>query len=170
MLLTSLHVQHFRSLENVIVENLQPVTLLVGANAAGKSNIIDALRFLRDTFKDGLEHAISSRAGIEVIRQYAPSRPFNIGIQFNFIQTFHDNETRRGFYEIKIESLTKGNYRVTKEEAEWFIPSLEVVLKDSEEELREVNPTRCRLIRDASGQAKITKENEPGKDESYPVR
>jgi predicted ATPase len=42
---------------------LQPLTILVGRNAAGKSNFLDALEFLRDTLESGLTEAVKRRGG-----------------------------------------------------------------------------------------------------------
>src|SRR4051794_27433758 len=40
---------------------LQPLTILVGRNAAGKSNFLDALAFLRDTMTAGVGEAVKRR-------------------------------------------------------------------------------------------------------------
>src|SRR5438445_2779228 len=42
---------------------LQPLTILVGRNAAGKSNFLDALAFLRDTMSFGVAEAVKRRGG-----------------------------------------------------------------------------------------------------------
>jgi predicted ATPase len=42
---------------------LQPLTILVGRNAAGKSNFLDALAFLRDTMEVGIGEAVKRRNG-----------------------------------------------------------------------------------------------------------
>ncbi|MEK7734873.1 MAG: AAA family ATPase, partial [Pseudomonadota bacterium] len=55
-MLKSLRVQHFKSLADVFVE-FSPITILVGQNGSGKSNVVDALRFLRDSLRHGLDHA-----------------------------------------------------------------------------------------------------------------
>ncbi len=47
---------------------------LVGPNASGKSNFLDALRFLHDIAKDGLEKAVRDRGGISKIRCLAARR------------------------------------------------------------------------------------------------
>ncbi len=120
MLIKSAHIQHYRSLSDIRLEDLGSLTLLVGSNAVGKSNIVDAFRFMRDMVVDGLDHAISSRGGIEVIRQYSPTRPFNVGIRIEFEQNFESFGVRNSFYEIKIASLEGGNYRVEKEDAQWY--------------------------------------------------
>jgi predicted ATPase len=44
-MLQSLHLQHFKSFIDQSIE-IAPLTLLVGANASGKSNLLDAIRFL----------------------------------------------------------------------------------------------------------------------------
>ena len=47
MRLSHLHIRHFRSLYDVTLE-LKPLTILIGPNASGKSNVLKALRFLHD--------------------------------------------------------------------------------------------------------------------------
>ena len=42
------HVQNFKSIVDVDVVDLSPVTVLVGKSGTGKSNFVQALRFLRD--------------------------------------------------------------------------------------------------------------------------
>ena len=41
---------------------LQPLTILVGRNGAGKSNFLDALAFLRDVMKKGVAEAVKIRS------------------------------------------------------------------------------------------------------------
>ena len=50
---------------------LAPVSYVVGKNASGKSNLLDALRFLRDVANPiggGLQYAIDTRGGMKKIR------------------------------------------------------------------------------------------------------
>jgi predicted ATPase len=44
---------------------LEPLTILVGRNASGKSNFLDALAFLRDAMKYNLSEAINRRGGMD---------------------------------------------------------------------------------------------------------
>ncbi|MHB1292552.1 MAG: AAA family ATPase [Sulfuricella sp.] len=120
MFLKSVSIQHYKSLAEVEIADLKPLTLLVGTNAVGKSNIVDALKFIRDIAVDGLDHAMSTRGGIGIIRQYSPTRPFQISIKVNFIQLFDNEEQHDGSYEITISSLKGGNYRVEHEAATWW--------------------------------------------------
>lgn len=46
---------------------LEPLTILVGRNASGKSNFIDALAFLRDVVKFGINEAVKRHGGAEAI-------------------------------------------------------------------------------------------------------
>ena len=119
MHLDSIHINHFKSLSEISIEKLPPLTLLIGANGVGKSNLIDALRFLRDMIAEGLDHAISKRSGIITIRQYSPRKPFNITIKIAFTDTSDDGQTWQGYYEITLTSLTGGNYQIERESAKW---------------------------------------------------
>lgn len=115
MKLTDVHIHHYKSLSSVTL-NLHPqVTVLVGPNAAGKSNFVDALRFLRDAAKDSLDHAVVARGGLTRIRQSSTGRPFNIGLGIEVLQSFDDHEDQPGSYSLDIAS-TGGNYRVEREE------------------------------------------------------
>ncbi len=64
--------KNFRSIEKLDLE-LDPLTVLVGPNASGKSNIADVLRFMSDTVRSGLESSLTARRGDQVARRY-PSR------------------------------------------------------------------------------------------------
>ncbi len=47
--------------------NLEPLTILVGRNASGKSNFLDALAFLRDIVRFGVNEAVKRHGGVETI-------------------------------------------------------------------------------------------------------
>jgi len=60
--LTRLRFKNWRSLRDVTIDNLTPITVFVGANSSGKTNIFDAFRFLRDAKTRGaLEAAYAWR-------------------------------------------------------------------------------------------------------------
>lgn len=121
MRLTSLTVQHYKSLANIQLEGIQPVTVLVGPNAAGKSNVVDVLKFLRDMVVEGLDHAISKRGGITTIRQHSRTKPYQISFKLCCSSNdFEDGAARMVSYEITISSLVAGNYKVEREAAVWY--------------------------------------------------
>lgn len=67
-LITRLVVNNYRSLADVDI-TLMPLTVFVGPNNVGKSNLIDVLRFVRDVVTLGLDAAVLSRDGINAIRR-----------------------------------------------------------------------------------------------------
>jgi predicted ATPase len=56
--MTRLVVKNYRSLADIDIR-LSPLTVFVGKNAVGKSNVIDVLRFVRDVLVNGFEQATS---------------------------------------------------------------------------------------------------------------
>ena len=70
--ITKVWARHFRSIETAELE-LEPLTVLVGPNAAGKSNLMDILRFVQDASLKGLELAIGNRGGIDTVARRSAS-------------------------------------------------------------------------------------------------
>ena len=66
---------HWRNCHGQVDMPLAPRMFLLGPNASGKSNVLDALRFLRDTADQGLQAAIGSRGGMGAIRCLHARRP-----------------------------------------------------------------------------------------------
>ncbi|MDE0086191.1 MAG: AAA family ATPase [Candidatus Poribacteria bacterium] len=67
MKITKIEISNFKSFENLSI-HLNDFNLLVGANASGKSNFVQAFQFLRDIVNHGLENAISLQGGVEYLR------------------------------------------------------------------------------------------------------
>jgi predicted ATPase len=120
MFLKSASFKHFKSLDSVDIEFSTPITVLVGPNAVGKSNVVDGLRFVRDAVAVDLEHAVSKRGGIGRVRQYSPTRPYKIGVELRFKQSFANEKEREARYEFSILSKTQSNYLVDAEALVWF--------------------------------------------------
>ena len=64
--ITKVSVRNFRSIQAAELE-LGPLTVLVGPNASGKSNLLDVLGFLGDIARYGLDSSITRRGGIDSI-------------------------------------------------------------------------------------------------------
>ena len=71
--ISNIWAKNFRSIETLDLE-LDPLTVLVGPNASGKSNIADVLRFLSDTVRNGLDSALTVRRGDQAARRSSPRR------------------------------------------------------------------------------------------------
>lgn len=56
-----LGIRNYRALRHVELRNLMPLTVLVGPNGSGKSTVLDALSFVSDCFRVGLQQAWSDR-------------------------------------------------------------------------------------------------------------
>ncbi len=75
MRFSKIHLENWRNFTRVDVP-LQQRMFLVGANASGKSNFLDAFRFLRDLVRigGGFEKAVSDRGGVSRLRSLAARR------------------------------------------------------------------------------------------------
>ncbi len=62
-----LRLRNWRNFGNVNFELTNRV-FIIGANAAGKSNLLDVFRFLKDVTTDGLQKAVNARGGIKKLR------------------------------------------------------------------------------------------------------
>lgn len=70
MLITNIRLKNWRNFQALDLP-LRSVSYVLGPNASGKSNLLDALRFLRDVSKTrggGLQAAITERGGISKVR------------------------------------------------------------------------------------------------------
>ena len=73
-------IRNFKSIGACSVD-LRQLTVLVGRNGSGKSNFLDALRFVSDALQTTLDHAIKARGGIEAVRRKSTGHPRNFGIE-----------------------------------------------------------------------------------------
>lgn len=108
--ITRLHAKNFRSIEALTLDLAESVTLLVGSNGAGKSNIIDAVSFIADALTLGLDAAIGRRDGIDAIRRRTPS-PAKHGQPLDVSVEIETSQPQYGY------GFTLG----THADAEWYI-------------------------------------------------
>jgi len=86
-MLTRLITRNFKSLRNLDI-SLGPLNVLVGPNMGGKSNVLDALRFLYECWFPqagtyGPVNALVRRGGIdEVLWKGGPDRLLSVGVEF----------------------------------------------------------------------------------------
>lgn len=91
---------------------LQPLTFLVGRNGSGKSNFLDALRFVADALNYSLEHAIRDRGGINDVCRRSRGHPNHFSIRLEF--ALPNGST--GHYAFRIGTRSPGGYEVQTEE------------------------------------------------------
>lgn len=109
-------ISHYKSIAEASLSFRERV-IIVGPNGAGKSNILDAIYFLRDCVVDDIDTAVTKRHGIDSIRQWSRTRPYNIIILLQF-----QNARGSGSYRVAISS-SKGNYKVLEEYGSWSGPN-----------------------------------------------
>ena len=108
--ITKVWAKNFRSIEYAELE-LGPLTVLVGPNASGKSNLLDILRFLADAARDGLEATVTRHGGIDYIcRRSSPKKVF--GPEIGFLYEFPGATLE---YSFALMRQNRGEYRVKRE-------------------------------------------------------
>ena len=112
MMIKRLRVKNWRNFRhlNVLFRERQ---FIVGANASGKSNLLDIFRFLRDIVKaegGGFQKAVKDRGGVSKIRSLAARQDPEIAIEIHLADNAESPETWR--YAIGIRQEPRG-YRQT---------------------------------------------------------
>jgi predicted ATPase len=75
-----LKVKNYRSLADIDIA-LTPLTVFVGKNGTGKSNVIDVLRFVRDALVDGFLLAVFRRGGMKSLRCWFAEESEDVSIE-----------------------------------------------------------------------------------------
>jgi len=100
--------RNYKSLADVVLP-LRGLTILVGRNGSGKSNVVDALRFISDALRVNLDHALRERGGVEEVRRRASRRPPNFRLSLHLEPS--------AYYEFEIAPVGGRGYEVLREEA-----------------------------------------------------
>lgn len=114
---THIRLENWRTFQRVDVA-LEQRVFLVGPNASGKSNFLDAFRFLRDlaSVGGGLQDAVNQRGGVSRIRSLAARRQSDVGIHvtvgrsqspdlWSYDLTFTQDSRRRALLKSEVVSL-----------------------------------------------------------------
>ncbi len=105
-----IRIRNYRSIGKCGVE-LAPLTVLVGRNAAGKSNFLNALRFVVDGLRSSLDHAIKAHGGIDAVRRRSTGHPRNFAMELDLLLPPHQACT----YGFEIAARPQGAFVVKRE-------------------------------------------------------
>lgn len=113
MKLTLVRLENWKNFSHVAVD-LQRRVFLVGPNASGKSNMLDAFRFLRDIVDvgGGFQEALRQRGRVTAIRCLAARRYPEVGIHVTFGPA---SEPTRWEYELRFNQDKQRRQLITKE-------------------------------------------------------
>jgi predicted ATPase len=112
MLVTRLILKNWRNFRDVDIP-LRDRTYLLGANASGKSNLLDVFRFLRDVSKSqggGLQKAVTDRGGIPKLRCLHARRDPEVRIEV-YLAHNADDEKPAWHYVLAFKPEGKGAQR-----------------------------------------------------------
>jgi predicted ATPase len=154
-----LRLRNFRSFKDATIE-LRPLNILVGANASGKTNLVQAFRFLRDLARSGLENAVALQGGAEYLTNLQ-SREREVTIELAMAPKMlvrSEGADREGLqvetirYELTIQTIrTKNSARIVRETFEvWHAASKSkatVLEMTREGRVVRVRPTDSPLLR-----------------------
>ena len=112
---STLWLQNWKNFARIEVE-LQNRVFLVGPNAAGKSNLLDVFRFLRDLASPGggFQEAIRRRGGVSAIRCLAARRYPDIELR---VVVKPPQANTRWEYELAFKQDAQRRARISKEKA-----------------------------------------------------
>jgi len=130
MRITDFTLKNWKNFQQIYRADLPDLVYIIGANAAGKSNLLDAFRFLRDISltaaakpsAGGLQHAISLRSGLSKIRCLNAKKQNFIEIKIR-LEDSRDHWT----YLLRLKGEGKGNHRVVVEKEQVFRNAIEVL-------------------------------------------
>lgn len=111
MRLTHLTLKNWRTFKQADFD-LRDRLFVIGPNASGKSNLLDALRFLRQVASPGggFQDAVETRGGIARVRGLA-ARNFNHGHVTVGVTIGDDECTNRWSYQITFSAEQRGRHR-----------------------------------------------------------
>lgn len=106
-MITRVTISNYKSLGEDVVLELGRLTALVGPNSSGKSNVADALMFVSDALRLGLNTAVTERLGFEAIRRGGTEKEKDVSIRL---------EGDWGYYEFTLSPKEEsGDYFVSRE-------------------------------------------------------
>ena len=109
-LVTRIALRNYKSIAACDVR-LAPLCFLVGPKGSGKSNFLDALRFVAEALRFSLDHALRNRGGIQEVRRRSGGHPNHFGIRVDL-----QLPRATGWYTFRVAAKPGASYSVQREE------------------------------------------------------
>lgn len=107
----SVTIRNYKSIAAARVD-LQGLTFLVGQNGSGKSNFLDAIRFVSDALRTSLDYALRERGTIKEVRRRSGGHPNNFSIRLDFQLP----SGACGHFSFRVGAQPSGGFQVQNEE------------------------------------------------------
>lgn len=158
MIISNIKLKNWRNFKRVKVD-LQKRQFLVGPNASGKSNFLDAFRFLYDIAKKrggGLQEAIEKRGGMSKVRCLSARRDPEVVIDITLSDTSNGNDSGAKWrYQLGIKQEERGLHQpYVSRESVWSAasnPILERPTKADKKDPERRKQTHLEQINENSG-------------------
>ena len=113
-------IRNYKSIAVCALE-LPELAFLIGPNGSGKSNFLDCFRFVSDSLKTSLDHALRDRGTIKEVRRRSGGHPnhFSLRLDFNLPGASH------GHLSFRIGARKDGGFEVQNEECRVFTSLME---------------------------------------------
>ena len=144
MIISRLVLKNWRNFQIVDI-NLRERVFIVGPNASGKSNLLDALRFLRDIAKPGggLQQAVFQRGGVSKIRCLAARREPDVELE---VELANGGGEPHWKYSIGITQQVRGHRQpILRFERVYRAGELVLERPDEQDKLDEIRLTQTHL-------------------------
>lgn len=109
----ALAVKNYRSLKHVELRGLNPLTLIIGENASGKSALLDAFSFMAECMGMGIKGAVNKRGGIKNLRTWGQTGAIEVALKYR-----ERPEAPATIYHLAIDEGAGGLY-VAEEWMQW---------------------------------------------------
>ena len=103
--------RNYKSIASCKID-LPRLAFLIGPNGSGKSNFLDSFRFVADSLKTSLDHALRDRGTIKEVRRRSGGHPnhFSIRLDFNL------PDSTIGHLSFRVGARKDGGFEVQNEE------------------------------------------------------
>ena len=112
--------RNYKSIAACALE-MPALSFLVGPNGSGKSNFLDCFRFVSDSLKTSLDHALRDRGTIKEVRRRSGGHPNHFSLRLDFNLPGDGS----GHLSFRIGARKDGGFEVQNEECKVFTSAMQ---------------------------------------------